>query len=205
MDKTTRATATSWVLRGLEVVPVTVTASAGTGAPGLRLPQLSDQRLREIRARVLSALARLGVTIETGLDIHIEPVPPEVASLDVAVALAVLAALGRVPADNLKDDVFVGELGLDGTIRTVRGGVPLASAAHRLAPGKLVLPTGNNADAALCEAYRHVRLAGTLDEVRALRARRAAPRTGAPAPRRAGALRRHALADPPGCASPESD
>ena len=129
--------------------------------------------LRESSIRVRSALSRVGVTIDAAINIDIEPLPPDVASLDLAIAVAVLAAQGNVPVEDLRYDVFVGELSLQGTPRAVRGGVPLAQAAHRLEPGKLVLPADNNADAALCEAHRHVGLARSLEDVvRYLRDRR---------------------------------
>jgi magnesium chelatase family protein len=93
-------------------------------------------------------------------------------AFDLPVAIGVLVASGQLESDAVKGVLFAGELGLDGTVRPIRGALPLARAARDTGARALVLPEANVAEAAL---LREVRLApcGTLASlVAALRAGR---------------------------------
>ncbi len=68
---------------------------------------------------------------------------------DLAIAAAVLAAAGVVPAEAAAGRVLLGELGLDGRVRPVRGVLPAAVAAARGGHHRVVVPAGNGAEAAL--------------------------------------------------------
>src|SRR5690606_7007235 len=68
---------------------------------------------------------------------------------DLAIAMSVLGAAGAVPAHRIAGPVFLGELGLDGRVRPVRGVLPAALAAAEAGAGTVVVPAPNAAEAAL--------------------------------------------------------
>lgn len=70
---------------------------------------------------------------------------------DLAIALAVIAANGKLPIESLHGSVLLGELGLDGQLRRVRGVLPLALAAASAGWSQLVVPEQNAAEAALVQ------------------------------------------------------
>ena len=113
---------------------VSIEADVGVGLPGFSLLGLPDAALNESRDRVRAAVANSGeawpkqkVTVAMSpADLH-----KRGSRFDLALAAIVLAADGKVPADGLADRVLLGELGLDGGLRVVRGVLPAVAAAAR--------------------------------------------------------------------------
>lgn len=91
----------------------------------------------------------------------------EGASFDLPIAVGILAAMGRVDAGALGGTMFAGELSLDGTLKPVRGVLPMAVRARDEGLRRLVLPAGNAREAAVVEGI-DVLGAGSLKEVMAL-------------------------------------
>src|SRR6185437_12705655 len=83
---------------------------------------------------------------------------------DLALAVAVLAAAGAVPAAAVTGLAWLGELGLDGRLRPVRGVLPAVLAARAAGVRTVVVPIGNAGEAALVTGLT-VRVAGSLTEV----------------------------------------
>lgn len=134
-DERTSGSARGAVLVGIDRVPVTVTAELliltldGGGAPSLdvRISGLPEASAREARVRIRSALSELPART---VAVAVEGFPLGGASaspLDLAIAAAVLRALGREVMFSA-DTVFVGEVGLTGKVSPVRGGGALVSA-----------------------------------------------------------------------------
>ena len=90
---------------------------------------LSPSSARECRERFRSAASQMGLRVP-GLRITVNLAPADVrkdgAAFDLPVATAVLAGAGHVPPDRARRWALVGELGLDGTVRRVRGALPIA-------------------------------------------------------------------------------
>ena len=101
------------------------------GLPGYTLVGLPDASCRESRDRVRAAILSSGLTWPAKR-VTINLAPTELrkhgASLDLPIALAILAASGQVPGDSLNNVGAVGELGLDGSVRAVPGLVCMAGA-----------------------------------------------------------------------------
>jgi magnesium chelatase family protein len=111
--------------------------------------------------------------------------------LDLAIALALLASEGHLPQDALLERLFCGELGLDGAIRSVRGGLAIADLAARLGVREVWLPAANAGEASALEAVRVIAVHSLTDAVRHLVG--AAPLQAArPLPFGAAAPRSHA-------------
>jgi magnesium chelatase family protein len=127
---------------------VVVEVHESGGLPGFTIVGLPDAAVRESRDRVRAAL--LSSTFSWPLRrVTVNLAPTAVrkagAGLDLPIALGVLVAVGELPATALDGVAFVGELGLDGTLRHVPGTIALAEAVH---PGRLVVPACDLAEAA---------------------------------------------------------
>lgn len=113
------------VLVGVQACAVAVDVVPVEGARELSFVGWPDASAREIRVRVLSALAQLrGEPFAEGLEVRAHGVPPEWlggGELDLAVAVGVLAALGELDVSQLSGVGLVGSLGLDGRLVPVRG------------------------------------------------------------------------------------
>ena len=131
-------------LTGLTGHIVEVEAHCAPGLPAFTLVGLPDAAVRESRERVRAALSTCGVTWgERRLTVNLSPadLPKTGTGFDVSMALAVLAARGELPRRalaSLAGAVFIGELGLDASVRPVRGPAQ-ARAEARLVPGMRIL------------------------------------------------------------------
>ena len=122
-------------LTGLDGHLVDVEAHAAPGLPSFTLVGLPDAAVRESRERVRAALTTCGLRWgEQRLTVNLSPadLPKSGTGLDLALALAVLGARDALPAQALPElarTVYVGELGLDGSVHAVRGVLPSVHAA----------------------------------------------------------------------------
>jgi magnesium chelatase family protein len=134
---------------GLTAPPVEVEAHLGAGLPCFTLVGLAGTEVKESKERVRAALVNSGFEFPAGrITVNLAPadLPKDGGRFDLAVAVAILLASGQLrPRGDLVDHEFLGELGLDGEIRVVRGALPAAAAAAE-AGRSLVLPQGNAAD-----------------------------------------------------------
>jgi magnesium chelatase family protein len=176
------ATALSATLVGLQAHPVRVEVAAMRGPPFFDLVGLAEAAVRESRVRVKSALAQLGVHIgECGIVVNLGPADLKKtgSGFDLAIAAAVLGALGEAPRDALEGILFVGELSLEGTVQPLRGVLALLLGARARRVRRAVVPRANSAEAGLVEGVE-VRTVGSLGELlEALRGRAELPRAEA--------------------------
>ena len=146
---------------------VEVEADLSDGLPGLTFTGLPDTTVVEARERVRAALLNSGVKWPNRR-ITVALLPADLrkagSRFDLALAVTVLAAAGDIPAGPLADSAWIGELGLDGRIRAVRGVLPAVMALARAGIRRVVVPGANAAEAALipdidvrsCEELREV-------------------------------------------------
>ncbi len=131
---------------------VEVEADLAHGLPGLTLVGLPDAALSESRDRIRAAVVNSGEPWpQHRITLNLSPasLPKSGSGFDLALAVCVLAAAERVPAEQVADLVLVGELGLDGVVRPVRGVLPAVLAATAAGRSKVVVPVGNAAEAAV--------------------------------------------------------
>ena len=122
---------------------------------------LPDAAVRESRNRVSSALQSSGYGHPSGYTlVNLAPadIRKEGAAFDLPIALAFLSALGLVNREELEHSLIVGELALDGSVRPVKGCLPMAMLARDLAPGirNLIVPAKNASEAVI--AAKHLRV-----------------------------------------------
>ena len=153
-------------LDGLQAPPVTVEVHVANGLPAFSLVGLADAEVREARDRVRAALLSSGFEFPARrITVNLAPadLPKDSGRFDLPIALGLLAASGQLPALNLQDYEFAGELSLTGSLRPVRGALALALASHD-AGHTLILPAGSGPEAALADGAI-VRVGETLREV----------------------------------------
>jgi magnesium chelatase family protein len=145
-------------LVGVDGHLVEVEADLGTGMPSYSLVGLPDASLTESRDRVRAAMTNSEqhwpATKRVTVNLSPASLPKRGSSFDVAIAAAILAAQGVVPQHAFDDAVLLGELGLDGRVRPVRGVLPAVVAAARAGVGAAVVPAANAAEAALVPGVR---------------------------------------------------
>lgn len=136
--------------QGIEAVPVDVQVQVVPGLPSFIIVGLPDKTVAESRERVRSALHASGLALPPKrVIVNLAPadLPKEGSHYDLPIALALMAALGALPGDRLKDYVVLGELALDGTIASVAGVLPAAIGANALGRG-LICPSSAGPEAA---------------------------------------------------------
>jgi magnesium chelatase family protein len=145
-------------LVGVQGHLVEVEADLGQGVPSYSLVGLPDTSLSESRDRVRAAVLNSGQTWPASrrITINLSPasLPKRGSSFDLAIAAAVLAAQAAVPAGVFDRAVLLGELGLDGRVRPVRGVLPAVAAAARAGVESVVVPAPNAAEARLVPGLR---------------------------------------------------
>ncbi|MEW2545662.1 YifB family Mg chelatase-like AAA ATPase [Streptomyces sp. NPDC047002] len=146
------ARACSVALVGVEGVVVEVQADLEPGVAAFTLVGLPDKSLVESKDRVRAAVVNAGVPWpQKKLTVSLSPafVPKSGSGFDLAVAAAVLGAAERIDPRAIEDLVLIGELGLDGRVRPVRGVLPAVLAAAEAGYRQVVVPERTAGEAAL--------------------------------------------------------
>src|SRR6266542_3153186 len=139
-------------LVGLAAHPVGVEVDIGRGLPSITVVGLGDAAVLQARDRIRAAFANSGFDWpDRRITISLPPadLPKQGAGFDLPIAVGLLAAAGLVPVAGLARLWAVGELGLGGDLRPVRGVLAAALAARAGGAGLLLVPRGNLAEAAL--------------------------------------------------------
>ncbi|MFI5907252.1 YifB family Mg chelatase-like AAA ATPase [Dactylosporangium sp. NPDC051541] len=142
----------SVALHGVAGEVIVVEADVAPGLPSLVVSGLPDAALSEARDRVRAAVHNSGAHWpQARVTVNLLPahVRKHGSGFDTAVAIAVLAAGSDLPIARLGNAVILGELGLDGTVRPVRGVLPAVLAASRAGFGFALVPVGNVTEARL--------------------------------------------------------
>ncbi|MBR1889573.1 MAG: YifB family Mg chelatase-like AAA ATPase [Alloprevotella sp.] len=150
----------SAVVNGLNAIPVAVEINATFSQkeaglePLFFMVGLPDNAVKESRKRVQSALLNSKFTLPP-LNVTANFAPADLrkegSGLDLPLAVAILQTVGLIRNSEMDRKFFVGELGLDGTIKPVRGILPIAIGAPRLSCTELYVPAANAREAAVVE------------------------------------------------------
>jgi magnesium chelatase family protein len=147
------ARALTYALVGLEPRRVDVEAFLSGGVPAFTIVGLADRAGQEAKHRVRAgvASARLAWPTERRIVVNLAPAAlrKEGSGFDLAIALAVLAASGQIPAEPLAGHASLGELGLDGRVRPVPGAIAVADGAARNGRARVLCAAESAAEAAL--------------------------------------------------------
>ena len=158
----------SGAVAGVECVPVRVEVKVDPGLPALSVVGLPQEAVREGRDRVRAALRSMGSDIPLQrVTVNLAPADlrKDGSGFDLPLAIGILAAGGELSLDLLDGYAFVGELGLDGRIRPVRGCLPMARMCAMREVRRLVVPRDNAREAAAAAGPVEVLGARTLSSV----------------------------------------
>jgi magnesium chelatase family protein len=142
------------VLFGIDGHPVKVEAHIANGLPAFNIVGLPDAACREARDRVKAAMTTTGLGFpDTRVTVNLAPsnLRKHGGVLDLAIAVALLRANGTVPEEATEDTAFIGELGLNGYLRSVDGVLSLVDA---LPARRVVVPARAAAEAKLRRSRR---------------------------------------------------
>ncbi len=145
----------SAALVGIDAYDVIVEVDAAPGLPQWTIVGLAAGAVKESRERVGAALVNSGFDVPPRrITINLAPadVRKEGSAFDLPIAVGILIATGQLDATTATNRMFVGELGLDGALRAMRGALSVARHALRGKVLTLVLPPGNVAEASRVSA-----------------------------------------------------
>ena len=145
----------SFTLYGIDAKPVEVEVDISPGAlPKTILVGLAEAAVRESTHRIERAIVNSGyVRCVDRIVINLSPadLPKEAASLDLPIALGILAASGQLDQEKFSQYAAVGELALDGSLRPARGTLSMAMEARQNNQRGLLIPADNVREASVVE------------------------------------------------------
>ena len=150
---------------GVEAITITVEVNVTEGLHTF-LVGLADSAVKESIQRIESAIKSNGFYMpRTKIVVNLAPagIRKYGSAFDLPIAIGILAASEQIPnAENLKDYVIMGELGLDGSIHSIKGALPIAIQARKEQFKGLVVPQKNASEAAIVNqlnvfAFSHLR------------------------------------------------
>ena len=147
----------SAAVHGIEGYPVTVEVDFRFGMPAFSIVGLPDAGVRESRERVIAAIRNSGFTIPVSrITVNLAPghIRKEGPSFDLPMAIGIMASSESIPIEVLVDRGFLGELGLDGSLRPVQGVLPSVIGLKKKGIKELFIPTRNAKEAALVDGIR---------------------------------------------------
>lgn len=156
----------SAAIQGIDATPVYCETVTTQGIRTIMIG-LPDAAVKESRDRIESALRETGMRFpRRAVTINLAPadVRKEGSLYDVPIAVAVMAADGKIPTDKLEHYMMVGELSLDGAVKPVKGCLPFAILARQMHLKGIIVPRENACEAAVVNNL-DVLCADTLKDV----------------------------------------
>lgn len=144
------ATVATASLFGIYSEPVFVETDISSGMSHFTLVGLADASVQEARDRIRSALRQSGYPFPyTRVTVNLAPADQKKSgtSFDLPIAIALLVRQGVIPVEKVADTLIIGELGLDGRVRSVRGALAAAILAKKHGYHRLILPEENTGEA----------------------------------------------------------
>ena len=148
----------SATLQGLEAIPVRVEVDAYKSGmqPRFTIVGLPDNAVKESQERMFASVRLNGLSLNNcSIVINLAPadLKKEGSALDLPMIVGVLQACGATNFDRqlVADSMFIGELGLDGSILPVKGALPVSILARKIGIKNLFVPTDNAREAAVVD------------------------------------------------------
>ena len=139
------------MLLGLSPLKIEIEVDGSQGIPHLLFIGLTSQATDEAKERITSALLNCGIRVRskrTVVNLAPAEIPKSGSGFDLAIAIGLLKMYGEIktPTD---DTLFLGELSLDGTVKKVKGALPLAIAAKKFGFKHVIFPEGNSEEVSI--------------------------------------------------------
>jgi magnesium chelatase family protein len=144
---------------GIDGYIVEVEVDISGGLPSFSTVGLPEGAVKESKDRVKAAIKNSGYEFPPRrITVNLAPadVKKEGSAFDLPIALGILSAQGIIPPYPLAEYLFLGELSLDGGIKPIRGGLPMAVSAKEAGLRGIILPEANAKEAAVVEGLEVV-------------------------------------------------
>ena len=139
---------------GIDAYPVDVEVDITNGLPSFSTVGLPQGAVKEGRERVGAALVNAGFSFPLRrITVNLAPadIRKNGSAFDLPIALGILVASGQLPEDRLRNKMVLGEVGLEGDLRPVRGALSMALAARAAHQTGVLLPHANVPEASVVE------------------------------------------------------
>ncbi len=140
------STITSGAIYGIRSCLIQVEVDISQGLPCFQIVGLPGSEVREARERVKVALKNVGVALPpVCINVNLSPadIPKSGTAFDLPVAVGIMSALSKLPQEAVKDTLLIGELGLSGEVKPVKGVLPIVREAARKGMKRCILPRAN--------------------------------------------------------------
>ena len=144
----------SYGLMGLKGLRIDVEVDINAGLPSYDIVGLPDTAVKESKERVRSAIKNSGFKFPTNkVTVNLAPANVKKAgpNFDLPIALAIMVSSGQLKEVNYKDYVVIGELGLDGKLKSVNGILPALISARSEGYKNFIIPKANAKEASFID------------------------------------------------------
>ncbi len=155
----------SYTLNGIDAVPIQVEIDLTDGLPSFNIVGLPDSSVKESKERVKSAIKNSGYKFPIAhITINLSPadIRKEGSLYDLPIAIGILCCTGIIDPSCLKNIYFIGELALDGSLRGIRGLLPILCELD--IDSKCIIPITNQTEGRLIPNI-NIKLADTLNNI----------------------------------------
>lgn len=159
---------TTGAIRGLDCQLAKVEVDVSSGLPGFEMVGLLNHEVKEARERVKVALKNSDIDIPAKhITVSISPADmrKEGALYDLPVAIGVLISLGMIPQEYVADTLIIGELGLNGEVRAVKGVLPIVKHGANTALKRCIVPQKNVREASIVEGIEIVGVSSLMETI----------------------------------------
>ncbi len=139
---------------GIDAYLLEVETNVEKQVPGFTIVGLPDSAVKESKERVIAAIKNSGFEFPPKkITVNLAPadVKKEGSSFDLPIAIGLLTSLGDIQANSFDETVFLGELSLDGTLRPVKGALPITVEAKKKGIKRIILPVESSLEASIVE------------------------------------------------------
>ncbi len=139
---------------GIDAFLVEVETHCEKQIPSFTIVGLPDSAVKESRERVTAAIKNSGFEFPLKkITVNLAPadIKKEGSAFDLPIAIGLLASSEKISDEFLSDTVFMGELSLDGTLRKIKGGLPVAVEAKKRGLKRIILPKDSSREASIVE------------------------------------------------------
>ena len=147
----------SGTICGIQCIPVRVEVDVSKGLPCFEMVGYLSSEVREARERVRVAIKNVGIDIPpVRITVNLSPAHVYKAgtAFDLPIAIGILAALGYIPEEYVRGNLMVGEMALNGEIRSVRGILPIVQSALTRGITHCIIPKANEYEGAVVEGMK---------------------------------------------------
>ncbi|MDD5669096.1 MAG: YifB family Mg chelatase-like AAA ATPase [Candidatus Omnitrophica bacterium] len=155
-------------LIGLEAYPIEIEIDVSSGLPMVSMVGLPDPAVKESKERVKSAIKNSGYKYPSSrVTVNFAPadIRKEGPAFDLPAALGILAATEQIDPVRFREYLIIGELALNGEVRSVRGALPIALFIKKNRVKKIILPSGNAMEAGIVEGIEVYPVQSLIDAV----------------------------------------